>query len=230
MMSHDPLGLHEEVLLLAMHDDKGTIASGTMYQYAIGGAVLAELLLRERIEVIHDRKKKLAEVVNSTPVGDPLLDECLAKIADDKKVRTLNHWVSKFASLRDLKHRVAERLCDGGILREEEGQVLLIFTRRTYPERDPRPENEIIERLRKAVFTDTREVDPRTVVLVSLADKAGLLKVVFDKKELKGRKARIEQVVNGELTGKAAAEAIQAMQAAVMVACIVPAITTAAIN
>lgn len=61
-----------------------------------------------------------------------------------------------------------------------------------------------------------------TVVLLSLANSTGLLKVVFDKKKLKGRKARIKQIVNGEITGKAATEAIQAMRAAVMVACIMP--------
>jgi hypothetical protein len=43
---------------------------------------------------------------------------------------------------------------------------------------------------------------------------------------LKARKTRIEQIINGEMTGKAAQEAIQAMQAAVMVACIMPAIMT----
>jgi len=230
MMSHDRLGLHEEVLLLALHDEKGTIAQGTMYQYAIGGAVLAELLLQERLEVTEHRKKKLAEVVNSTPVGDDLLDECLAKIAGGKKAKTLDTWVSKFATLSGLKHRVAGGLCDRGILKEEEGQVLLIFKRRTYPERDPRPENEIIERLRRVIFTEERDVDPRTVVLVSLADKAGLLKIIFDKKALKERKARIERVVNGDLTGKATAEAIQAMQTAVMVACIVPVICSTAVH
>ncbi|HEC03423.1 MAG TPA: hypothetical protein ENI81_07790 [Phycisphaerales bacterium] len=76
----------------------------------------------------------------------------------------------------------------------------------------------LIERLRQAIFTDTCDVDPRTVVLVSLANSTGLLKVPFDKKMLKRRKARIDRIVNGEITGKAAQEAIQAMQAAVMVA------------
>jgi hypothetical protein len=65
---------------------------------------------------------------------------------------------------------------------------------------------------------------------MSLANSTGLLKVVFDKKELKGRKARIKEIIDGEITGKAAKEAIEAMQAAVMVCCIVPAITTAAIS
>ena len=59
---------------------------------------------------------------------------------------------------------------------------------------------------------------------------ADLLKTVFDKKKLKGRKERIEQIINGELTGKAAKDAIVAMQAAVMVACIMPAIITTTVS
>lgn len=230
MNRDDQLGLHEEILLLALHDDDGTVAPGTMYQYAIGGAVLAELMLRDRITMRESGRKKLAQVLDRTPIGDPFLDECLARIATDKKERTLDTWVGKFAAIGDLKHRVAQQLCDRGILREDEGRVLLLFSRRIYPETDPRPERAIIERLRDAIFTQARDIDPRTVVLVSLADNAGLLKVVFDKKELKSRAARIEQVVNGELTGKAAKQAIEAMQAAVMVACIMPAIITTTIH
>jgi hypothetical protein len=107
---------------------------------------------------------------------------------------------------------------------------LLLFTRKIYPELNPVPERRLIERLRQAIFTDGRDIDPRTVVLVSLADSTGLLKVVFDKKKLKGRKDRIKEISNGEITGKAAKEAIQAMQAAVMVACIMPAVMTATIS
>ncbi|MFA9454949.1 MAG: GPP34 family phosphoprotein, partial [Candidatus Aminicenantaceae bacterium] len=119
-----------------------------------------------------------------------------------------------------------------GILRADEDKVLLLFTRKVYPEVDPGPENKMTERLREAIFTEKEDIDPRTVVLVSLAAATGLLKVTFDKKELKARKERIEKVVNGDLSGKATKAAIEAMQAAVFVACIMPAIiattTTAA--
>jgi len=223
------LPLHEEVLLLALRDDEGTVASGTMYQYAVAGAILSELMLQGRIAVDDSGRKKLAKVIDPRPTGAPLLDECLDKIAATKP-KPLDHWVGKFANIKNLKHRVAVRLCDRGILREEEGKILLVFTRTIYPETDPRPEQEIIERLRRAVFTDTRDLDPRTVVLVSLANSAGILKVVFDKKELKRRKERLEQVINGELMGKAAQEAIQAMEAAVMVAVIIPAVMVTVIN
>ena len=224
------LFLHEEIMLLALRDEEGTIASGTMYQYAIGAAVLAELLLNKRIAVGESRKKKLVNLISSQSFGEPLIDQCLEKISNAKRRASLQSWVSRFAGVKNLKHRVALQLCQRGILRATEDKILLIFTRKIYPEVNPEPERKLIERLRQAIFTDSRDVDPRTVVLVSLANSTGLLKVVFDKKELKGRKARIKEISDGEITGKAAKEAIEAMQAAVMVCCIVPAITTAAIS
>ena len=230
MRSQNGLFLHEEVMLLALRDEEGTVASGTMYQYAIGAAVLAELLLNERLTVEQIRKRKLVNLVNSMPFGDPLIDECLEKIGRAKRRAVLQTWVSRFAGVKNLKHRVARRLCDRGILRASEDKILLIFTRKIYPEINPEPERELIERLRQAIFTDIEDIDSRTMILVSLAKSVGLLKVVFDKKELKRRKARIERIIKGEITGKAAAEAIQAMQAAIMVACITPAITAATVS
>jgi hypothetical protein len=220
------LWLHQEIMLLALRDREGTIVSGTLYQYAIGGAVLAELLLRARIS-IGDRKKKLVEVGDRTQLGEPLLDECLGRIAAAKRRASLQTWVSRIAGMSNLKHRVAAELCRRGILRADEGKVLLIFSRKVYPEVDPGPETDLIERLRHAIFGDQEEVEPRTVVLVSLADGTGLLKVAFGKKELETRKRRIEQVVNGELTGKATREAVEAMQAAVIAACVIPVLVTA---
>jgi len=109
----------------------------------------------------------------------------------------------------------------------DEEKILLLFTRRIYPEINPDPEREIIGRLRNAIFTDTDDVAARTVVLLSLAKSANILPVIFGKKEIKQRKQRIEQIVNGEITGKVTKEAIDAMQTAVMVACIMPAIIIA---
>ena len=80
------LFLHEEVLLLALRDEEGTIAPGTMYQYAIGGAVLAELMLQSRIGVDESGRKTLAKVLDSTPTGAPLLDEFLTKMRDSKSM------------------------------------------------------------------------------------------------------------------------------------------------
>jgi len=228
MTTRQGLYLHEEIILLALEDKKGTVSSGSLHNFAVGGAVLAELLFEKRIDIEEAGKKKFARILSSTPVGEPLIDECLARVAGAKKRAQLQTWVSKFANLKNLKHRIAERLAGRGILRVDEDKVLGIFTRKVYPEVDPGPEKELIAKLREAIFSESSDIDPRAVVLLSLANSADLLKFIFPKKELKSRKARIEQVVNEEMTGKAAKEAIQAMQAAVMVACLMPAIIAAA--
>lgn len=213
---NEQLFLHEEIMLLALRDRKGTIASGTNFQFAIGGAVLAELLLEGRVAVETKRKKKYLQLKDSKPFGNTVIDECLRKVTDAKKRAQLKTWVSRFASVKKLKHKVAKQLCQRGILRSDEDKVLLIFSRRIYPEINPEPERRIMDRLKEAIFTDTEDVEPRTAVLLSLAKSANVLKVNFDKKQLKARKDRIKRLINGEVTGKATKEAIEAMEAAVM--------------
>jgi hypothetical protein len=214
------LFLHEEIMLLARRDREGTVASGTNFQYAIGGAVLAELLLEGRVAVETKRKKKYLQLTDSTPFGNTVIDECLRKVTDAKKRAHLQTWVSRFASVKKLKHKVASQLCRRGILRSDEDKVLLIFSRRIYPEINPEPERRIMDRLKETIFTDTENVEPRTAVLLSLAKSADVLKVNFDKKRLKARKDRIERIIDGEVTGKATKKAIEAMETVVMLSVI----------
>jgi hypothetical protein len=216
-------------MLLALRDKEGTVAGGTYYTYALGGAILAELLLLERLKVDESRRKKfLAVKPGAKPTGEPLLDECLEKVKSAKRRATLQTWVARFAGVKKLKHRVALGLCERGILRANEDTVLLIFKRKVYPEVDPKPERELIARLRQAVFTYTNELDPHTVVLAALAHGSGLLKVVFDKKKLKARKKRLEQITKGDAAGKATKEAIEAMQAAVVAVMVATTVATTA--
>ena len=221
----DGLYLHEQLMLLALRGKEGTFAHGAMVHHAVGGAILAELLLSGRVGIEELRpRKQLVTAVSSEPMGDELIDECLVRIVGAKRRRAPASWVSAFAGIRGLKDRVAEHLCRRGILEAKEDNILLFFTRRVYPESNPEPEQELVAQLSDAIFTDTDDVDPRIVTLVSLASNANILPAVFDKKRLKGRKTRIEQLSRGEVTGKATHDAIAAMQAATAVAAMMPAI------
>lgn len=225
MTGSGTLFLYQEIMLLALRDEEGTIDQGSMYQYAIGGAVVAELLLNERIKIEKCRTKEFVILIDSSTFGgDTLLNQCLERIKNTKRRATVQTWVSRFAGIRNLKDIVAMELCNKGILKADEDKILLIFTRKIYPELNPEPEEKLIERLRRAIFTETQDIDPQTIVILSLAHSTGLLRANFNKKELKARKARIEKIVNGEITGKATKKAVEAMQAAMMVACVMPAI------
>lgn len=218
------LHLHEQVLLLALRNDKGTVAGGVMHQQAAGGAILAELILEGRLRVETEGRSTWAVVSNRASTGDAILDECLRRVSESKRRGTLRTWVQRFGAVKQLKHRAAAALVDKGVLREEEDTVLLLFTRRIYPELDPAYERLIIERLERAIYSDTASVDPSTTVLVGLAHHAGLLKANLDKTRLKARKDRIKSITAGDAIGKATKQAIEAVQAAMIVAAIMPGI------
>lgn len=228
MTEGKPLFLYEEIMLLALRDEEGTIATGFPEQ-VVAGAILAELLLDCRISV-EDTRKQLVDLQNKKQTGDPIIDECLERMAAGKRRASLQTWVSRLAGTKNLRHKVARQLCDRGILRADEDKVLFIFKRRVYPEIDPLPEKKIVDRLRAAIFTDHDQLDPRTVVLISLANGSDLLRQTFGRREVRTRQKRIEQIANGELTGKATKEVIAACQTAVMVAAIMPAIVSTTIH
>ena len=228
MTNQSQLFLYEEIMLLALRDEQGTIATGFAEQ-VVAGAILAELLLEGRISVESSKKQRVS-LINDQASGDPVIDECLEKMAAAKKPVTLQNWVHKLASIKDLKHKVAQQLCDRRILRADEDKILFLFNRRIYPEINPTPERKIIERMRKAIFSDRRELEARTVVLISLASGSDILRHTFGRKELKPRKARIEKITNGDLTGKATRDVIAACQTALIVAAIMPAMISTTVH
>jgi len=222
-MNSRPLPLYEEILLLALDEDKGTTAMGSYFTNAMGGAILAELAMDGSITIAEDKKKKVT-ILRHGRLDDPILDECLTLIKEAKKPKKASDWVMKFAGLKDLKNRAARQLVTKKVLKEDTGSVMKIFKRTIYPEADGGPEKDLRERMKKAIFTSTMQVEARTVVIVVLAQAADMLNKVFPKKKLKERKQRLEKLTSGQLAGKATKEAVEAVQAAIVVCAVIPAV------
>ena len=218
------LPLHEEVALLALRNDRGTVAGGVMYAQAAGGAILAELLLSGHLTTEGTGRKMVAMAAGRAHTGNEVLDECLDKVSNARHGHRLSSWVQKFGGLRQLHHRVAASLVEKGVLREDEDRVLFIFKRRIYPELDADCERRIHTRIETAIFSDAPAVDPRTSVLIAIGHHSGLLKTNFDRKQLKLRRERIQAIAKGEAVGHATKQALEAGQAAVMAAAVIPAI------
>ncbi len=222
------LHIYEEILLLALRDKKGTILFGVNYQQALAGALLAELLILNKVEIDSVGKRKFIVLKNSKPTGNSLLDECLEKMTAAKRRATAQSWVQRFANISRIKHKAAESLCRKGILKIEENKVLLIFNRKIYPEVDPRPEKRLMDKIYNAIFGNNKELDPNTVILISICNSTGILRQIFEKDKLRGKKERIKEITTGNLIGKATKEAVEAMQAAIIVATIIPAVVVTA--
>ena len=220
------LPLYEEILLLALDDDAGTTSGAGFFTNAMGGAILAELVMTGAVKIADDKKKKVS-LGRGGRVDDPILAECLDMATASKKEKKAAEWVMKFAGIKDLKNRVARQLVDKGILTEETGTVLRVFKRTIYPESNPGPEQELRERMKQAIFTGTPNVETRTVIIISLAKAGGMLNKIFPKKKLKERKIRLERLTSGQLAGKATQDAVQGVQAAIMVTAVMPAVFVA---
>ena len=223
-METKQLHIYEEILLLALRDKEGTILFGVNYHQALAGALLAELLIKNKVEIESAGKKKFVKLKSSKPTGNALLDECIEKMASAKRRASPQNWVQRFANISRIKHKAAESLYRKGILKLEEDKVLLIFNRKKYPEVDPRPEKRLMDKIYDAVFGSSKEIDPETVILISICNSTGILRQIFDKSKLRGKKARIKEITSGNLIGKATKEAVEAMQAAVLIATIIPAV------
>lgn len=221
-MSYD-LKLYEEFMLLALKEESGTVATSESVEYPLAAAIMTELLLSKRIELISgDDDEKKVRPVDSTTLHDEILDEALSKIAESKREKSLGDWIGELATLSRLTQRTAQKLCRRGILRAGEDKILMLFKRKVYPELDPVPEREIVSRLRNVIFSDVSDIDPRDAVMVALANQTHLLHQKFDKQKLKAREDRIKQIGEGSLTAHATKEISDAMIAAVLVAVFIP--------
>ena len=232
MTMHNGLRLHQELLLLALHDEKGTNAFARMLEIGLAGAMLGEFLLEGRAELRPEGRKgrPLVTVVSRAAFGDPVLDDGLRKLVDAKRRGSPQSTVGSLARVKDLRKRTAVALCRRGILRENEESVLLLFKRRVYPTLDAGPERALVQRIREAVEDPEAAVEPRTALLIQLARSTGALRALYSNTEIRARKARLESLKpaagpGGEAT-QAAIEAAQAAMVAVMAA--TTAATTAA--
>jgi hypothetical protein len=214
----DDLTLADELVLLAYDDDGSRKLGQPALGYGLAGALLVELALAERVDVV-DKK---VTVLDAAPVGRPLLDQALTRIADDKP-RKPGHWISKLS--KKLTDEVLDGLVAGGVLRREEDRVLLVFPRTRFPAPDgvqPAAETDARARMTSAITSDG-PVDPRTAALCALVKAVDYDRKVFADLPRAVVRKRLKVISEGDWAATAVRKAIEEVQSAITVAVIVPA-------
>ncbi|WP_077329529.1 GOLPH3/VPS74 family protein [Virgibacillus siamensis] len=219
------LTIAEELLLLALKDDKGTVvfsASSTL-NYGLAGAILAELTLQERLEL---RDKKV-EAISHGPTGDAVTDSVLQKVSESKRPKSVKRWVENLSfRMGHWRKEMLAGLVQKGILEEQEQKILWVFTRNTYPTKEVAVENQIRKRVYASLFGD-EQPNARTAMLLSLIKACSLVNEVFPVKDQKEAKKKIDSIIKNNEYGKAVKASIDAMQTAVIAACAAAAASSA---
>ncbi len=196
----------EEIVLLMLRDDDGKFepVPVTSMQHALAAAVLMDLALEDRI----DTDPENLVLIDSTPVGDSLLDPTLEQIAAGEQ-HDARHWVEQTArQADDIRGQALARLIERGILEQHDERFLWVFRSRRYPIVDGKEEREVKLRILGVLLSDEIP-DPRDIVIICLADACGLLRLLLPKRELESVRDRIEQVRKLDLIGQAMAQAIR---------------------
>ena len=192
------LTLVEETLLLTFHDKTGRRLKLPEYsvEFAVAGAVLADLALTDRIDTDLDKLM----VVDDSPTGDDLLDPVLVELASSQKEQTPGHWLLRLARVPSIQEKALHRLVEQGILRHQKRRLPFSLGAARHEVADPTQPHQIKARLSEILTTDTIP-DPRDVILVCLGNACSLLGTVLDPQELKAAAPRIQQLSKMDLIG-----------------------------
>ena len=195
------LNLMEELLLLALDDEKGKIISSSScaLPYGLRGALLLELFLAEKIDVVD---KKIV-VINKNNTGDEVLDNALNLIDTYHKQKTVKFWIKKLTSkMKELRKGLLNQLIVKGILEQQDKKVLWVIPATRYPTKNPVIENRVRKRIIGIVLHNDK-LDERSSMLISLINACELIKEVFPKDNLKDAKKKIKNIIQDEKVGKA---------------------------
>lgn len=218
-MTGDTL-IAEDLLLLLLHDERGSVQHTYHLDPVLGGALLVELALGGHVEPVPQEKrwgwtpKDKVRATADVP-ADPLLREAQALVAE--KERTAQDLVSRLGRKR--RDPLLERLADRGSVRREQSKVLGLFPRTTWPEADGRHEAALRARLESVLLRDDLP-DDRTGALVALLSGADVAQKVVRSERRKPREVakRAKEVAAGDWAAEGVKDAIAAANAATMAA------------
>ncbi len=206
-----PLTMPEEILLLMLDDETGRLQerAAPSGDFAIAGAVLAELALAGRIDTDPTR----LYVTNPAPTGDALQDRALAQIAAATDTQDSRHWIETLAADADeYREALFARLVSKGILKRVEGRFLWVFPERRYPVISDKEEREVKARIMGVLFNDEIP-DPRDSMLIGLCRAGGLFTLLLSSTELDRVQPRIDAVADLEELNRSLADAIREIYA-----------------
>jgi hypothetical protein len=199
--------LGEDLVLLSIRPDNGTIATKSRLGYGLRGSELVRLAASGRAGITGDR----IVVLDGQPTGDEQLDAALASLAGARRPPRPKTWVGHPGS--QIVDTYLARLAATGAIRQERGTVLSFIPVVRWRIADTARAADARTRL-DAIARATGPVDTAQAAFAGLASASGLGPVLYPGRANRQVRQRLERIAKGELTqGVGAAQTAQATRA-----------------
>lgn len=203
------LTLAEELLLLALDDERGSLLPVPPFsmEVASAAALVMDLTLLGRI----DTDAEALMVLSTAPTGNALLDEVLAQISADGMTRSTADWLNRLATGTETRDRIIGALVARGVLQSVEKRLLWVFKTRVYPPTSGLEEREVKSRVMALLYNEEIP-DPRDSLLVGLLRSTKLLDELLSRSERHRLAARIDQIADFEELNRSMSRTIDELQ------------------
>jgi hypothetical protein len=199
--------LGEDLVLLSIRPDNGTIATKSRLGYGLRGSELVRLAASGRVGITSDR----IVMLDSQPTGDEQLDAALAGLAGARRPPRPKAWVGHPGS--HIVDTYLARLAAAGAIREDRRTLLGFIPALRWRIADTARAADARARL-DAIARATGPVDTAQAAFAGLASASGLGPVLYPGWANRQVRQRLERIAKGELTqGAGAAQTAQATRA-----------------
>ena len=206
--------LAEEVLLVLLDDEKGTLAPVPQLtlHFVLAGAVLMELAIQNRVDCdLH----KLS-VVDKTPTNEMILDKCLQKVCSGGDSQDVKYWINTIADDgAEIVENGFKRLVERGILAESEKRFLWVMKTRSYPTVDCSVQRDVKLRIMNILYSEEIP-EQRDVVIFCLLDACDMFRTMLGPAELTRMRPRISEISQLDLIGLVTTKLIREIQVALV--------------
>ena len=210
-MTTDVRLLAEDLLLLAWNDGSGRPHGGltTQLNPAIGGALLLDLALRDRLRMEVDVPR-----VSPRPTGDALLDEIARELGAGPRRRKLKSWVRKVGTT-PRRDAVRDRLVAEGQLAPTECKAMGLFRITRHRLVDQAEVDRLGAEVRR-ILSGGRPPDDRTTAIAALAGSTAVLDRLVPRSDRGAARNRAKELAESSPVPAAVRAVIRDTQAALI--------------
>jgi Golgi phosphoprotein 3 len=187
------LTLYEELLLIAIHEDKGIFIRNTReaLKPGLAGAILAELAFAGKIATNNHRLK----LTNREPTKDNFLDDALALIKESEKDRKFGYWLNNLNPKPEkFQRQVTASLVKKEVFTQEDDRLAWVIPSPMHPKVKASLKFSVVRLLRGIVLAQ-EEAHPREIAFLSLVSACGWLELLFLRDERKAASQKINELV-----------------------------------